>query len=62
MDFTIQYNITSKIIELEYKQTCFNNLSSKLQQRKLCRTELMDGSNVDFKYHGKIFEQIDKRW
>ena len=48
-------------MELANKGKSFNNLSLNLQQGNLCRTELSDGSNVDFKQHGKIFKQIDLR-
>ena len=41
------------------KEKSFNNLSLNLQQGNLCQTELSDGSNVDFKQHGKMFQQID---
>ena len=50
------------IIELANKEKNFNNLSLNLQQEDLCRTELSDGSNVDFKQYGKMFQQIDLQW
>ena len=37
------------MIELANKGTSFNNLSSKLQQGKPCRTILSDGRDVDYK-------------
>ena len=50
------------IIELANKEKNFNNLSLNLQQEDLCRTELSDASNVDFKQYGKMFQQIYLRW
>ena len=46
-------------MELANKEKSFNNLSLNLQQGNLCRTELSDGSNVDFEQYGKMFQQID---
>ena len=36
-------------------------MSLNLQQGNLCRPELSDGSNVNFKQHSKMFQRIDLR-
>ena len=46
------------MIESANKENIFNNVSLNLQQGNLCRTELLDESNVNFKQHGKMFQQI----
>ena len=43
-------------MQLGNKRTSFNNLDSNLQRGKPCRTESLDGSNVDFNF------QIHLRW
>ena len=45
------------MIESANKENFFNNVSLNLQQGNLCRTELLDESNVNFKQHGKCFNK-----
>ena len=46
-------------MKLANKELRSNNLSSNLQHEKFCWTELLEGSSVDFKYHSKMFQQIN---